>query len=119
MATADDAGKRRYAIFVVSECRTLPTTAVWDTVESRFPTIITVDNLLSILGAIDITDRDGGVGFQWQAPDLIARLNSPDELERLLAGLSALLGPESDIAMPNRRIDRKLCCWPALQGLIV
>lgn len=97
MATADDAGKRRYAAIIVAECSTLPNTVVWDAVESLFPTIITVDNLLSILSSIDITDRDGGVGFQWQAPNLIARLGSPDELERLLAGLNALVGAEPDI----------------------
>lgn len=97
LATADEVDKRRYAERVISECRELPNTIVWDAIELLFPGIISVDDLLLILDAIDITDRDGGVGFQWQAPDLIERLNSTEELERLLAGLDALLGPEPDI----------------------
>jgi hypothetical protein len=114
VATADEVGKRNYATFVVSECRTLPNTVVWDAVESLFPVIITVDDLLSILGAIDITDRDGGVGFQWQVPDLVARLNSPEDLERLLTGLNTLLGAQPDIyAETNDREEALLVALAA------
>jgi hypothetical protein len=94
MATADEASKQQYAHSVVATSTTLPPAIVWDAVEWLFPSTLRVEDLLSILARINITDRDGGVGFQWQAPDLIKRLTSAADLERLLVGLQALLGPD-------------------------
>lgn len=95
MATADDGAKRQYAARVVTECASLPPAVVWDAVEALFPPILGVGDLLTILGRVNVADRDGGVGFQWQSPDLIKRVNSPRDLEQLLSGLTALLGEET------------------------
>jgi hypothetical protein len=101
MATADEAQKSRYAAHVVAECAALPPTVVWDAVEALFPSIMDVDDLLTILGRVDVTDRAGGVGFQWQSPDLIKRIDSPADLERLLVGLTALMGEEPEHVRPE------------------
>jgi hypothetical protein len=102
MATADDAKKVGYAAQIVRECASRPPTVVWDTVETLFPSVLGIDDLLAILSRVDVTDRDGGVGFQWQSPELIGRVDDPADLERLLVGLLALIGPEPDDSRPNR-----------------
>jgi hypothetical protein len=102
MATADIAKKTDYAAHIVHHCDSRPPTVVWDAVQKLFPSILGVNDLLSILSRIDVTDRDGGLGFQWQSPELIARVNDPADLERLLAGLLILIGPETNRGRPNR-----------------
>ena len=101
MATADGAKKAQYAAGIVRDCSSVPPTVVWDAVETLFPSILGIDDLLVILGRVDVTDRDGGIGFQWQSPDLISRIEAPADLERLLVGLLALIGPESGDVMPG------------------
>lgn len=95
MAAANDELKRRYTERVASSCTTLPATVVWDAVESLFPTIISVDDLLTILRQIDLTDRDGGVGFEWQSANLVAKLTEAQALEHLLSGLLVILGVDN------------------------
>ena len=94
LATGDDSIKRQYAQRILSHCTSLPPTAVWDAVDTLFPTIIGVDELLTIIRQIDLTDRDGGVGFEWQSPKLIEKLSDKAGLERLLAGLMDMLGAD-------------------------
>jgi len=95
LATGNDSLKRRYAERIVSHCASLPPMAVWDAVDALFPTTIGVDGLLTIIRQVDLTDRDGGVGFEWQSPKLIAKLTDKTALERLLVGLMAVLGPDN------------------------
>jgi hypothetical protein len=105
MATADDAKKGEFAAQIVRECAWRPPTVVWDAVGTLFPFILGIDDLLTILSQVDVTDRDGGLGFPWQSPELIARVDDPNDLERLLVGLLTLIGPERDDNRPNR--DRR------------
>lgn len=102
IATADDDKKAQYAAQIVRDCASRPPTVVWDAVETLFPSILGIDDLLAILGRVDVTDRDGGIGFQWQSPDLVSRIDAPADLERLLVGLLALIGPEPDDVRPAR-----------------
>ena len=106
MALAGSADKRLYADRVVAECGTLPPSIVWDAVEALFPSIITVDELLTILRNVDVTDHDGGVGFQWQSADLIKRVEWAADLERLLRGLLEILGKTS-LDSPRNPGDRE------------
>jgi hypothetical protein len=102
MATADDAEKVKYVAQIVRDCASLPPTAVWDAAEKLFPSILGIDDLLAILSHIDVTDRDGGVGFEWLSPKLISRVDDPTDLERLLVGLLTLIGPEPDDLRPDQ-----------------
>ena len=95
LATGNDSLKRRYAERIVSHCASLPPTAVWDAVDALFPATIGVDALLTIIRQIDLTDRDGGVGFEWESPKLITKLTDKTALERLLAGLMDVLGVDN------------------------
>ena len=99
VAVTDPAGKRDYVAQVVRDSSSLPLTVVWDAVEELFPDVLSVDDLLTILGKVDVADTDGGVGFKWKAPDLVRRVHSVPQLEKLLAGLVAIAGDEpADIA---------------------
>jgi hypothetical protein len=92
IATADDSTKRRYAEFVLGHLSELPNALIWDAVDGLFPTFINLDDFLSISGAIDVCDSDGALGFEWQGPDLVTRIASTADLERLLQGLLSQLG---------------------------
>lgn len=93
LGTADDSIKRRYAERILTDCASLPLTAVWDAVDTLFPAVIGVDELLTIIRQVDLADRDGGVGFEWHAPKLIEKITDRETLEHLLAGLMEVLGP--------------------------
>src|SRR5258708_21342785 len=92
LAIADESTKRRYAEYVLAHLSELPNVVIWDAVEGLFPTILTSDELLAITSGTDVTDADGGLGFEWQGPDLVKRLTSQLAIEKLLRGLVAELG---------------------------
>ena len=94
-ATGDEATKQRYAEFIKANRAALPNILVWNAIDDLFPKFLSVDDLLAILANIDVTDNDGGIGFEWQSPDLVTRLNSSSDLERLLSGLLERLGGET------------------------
>ncbi len=101
MATADGAKKAEYTAQIVRDCANLPATVVWDAVTTLFPSTLGIDDLLTILSRVDITDRGGGFGFNRQSPEIISRVEDPAQLERLLVGLLTLIGPELDLLRPN------------------
>ena len=113
LATGNDSLKRRYAERLVSHCAALPPTAVWDAVDTLFPATVAVDELLTIIRQMDLTDRDGGVGFEWQSPKLIAKLTDKTALERLLAGLMDVLGPDNT-RIGHRPTDRERALLSAI-----
>jgi hypothetical protein len=112
-AAADNATKRRYAAYVVNNCATLPTMVVWNCVDALFPQVLGVDELQAILSAIDITNREGGLSFDWHGPKLIKRLRSRADLERLLQRLLELAGPQTDGDNEN---DRRAAYLPVLEA---
>lgn len=94
LATGDDHSKKECAEFVLAEYSSLPSVVTREALVQLFPAHLGVDELLTILGSVDITDRQGGLGFAWDGQRLIERLDSASDLERLLGGLLAQLGGE-------------------------
>ena len=92
MATADNAGKKRYATFVKDNCAALSTTIVWDALEGLVPLYLGADEVLSILSCIDPTGRNGGLGLDWHGTRIVERLRSRVDLEKLLLGALDQLG---------------------------
>jgi hypothetical protein len=92
LATGDDAAKNRYVVWLKANLTVVPMAVVWDTIDRLFPKHLGIETLLEILATVDITERDGGLGFDWRNPTLVARLNSVSDLEKLLSGLLTLLG---------------------------
>jgi hypothetical protein len=105
LAIADEPTKRRYAEYVLVHLSELPNVVIWDAVEGLFPTLLTPDELLAITDGTDVTDSDGGLGFEWQGPDVVKRLTSRLAVETLLRGLLAQLGgrPGSIGKLPEKR----------------
>jgi hypothetical protein len=113
--TGDDATKRRYAEFINAEHSALPDALVGSAIEGLFPNHLTVQDLLGILKSVNITDWDGWRGFEWQSPNLVNRLNSRSELERLLSGLLELLGGEiGDLSVAYPLDKREQAYFPAI-----
>jgi hypothetical protein len=110
IAAGDDELKRRYAAFVTANCATLPHMVVTDAIDGLFPAVIGVDRFLEILGQIDVGDRHSGSSVEWQMPGWVERVNTTAELERMLGGLLAQLGPEpADIGhIPDEREEAYL-----------
>jgi hypothetical protein len=112
-ATADSATKDRYARFVIDNAPQLPSTILWDAAEDLFPRHISVDDLLVIVSKIDIAASDGGLGFDWHGPKLVARITSRADLERLLLGLLAQL--DGPVAADDREATpREKAYFPAI-----
>ena len=115
LTTGDDATKRRYAELIKAECELLPTILVWEAIDGLFPIFLTVEDLLGILKVVDVAGSDGGLGFRWESPNLVNRLNSRTELERLLSGLLELLGGEiGDVSMGYPLDRREQAYFPAI-----
>jgi hypothetical protein len=91
----DEAAKRRYAELIKDSCEALPNILVWDAIDGLFPHFLDVDDLLGIISAVDISDADGGLGFEWRSPGLVDRLDARLDLERLLNGLLDQLGEDT------------------------
>ncbi len=98
LATGDEPTKRRYAEFIRADCARLPNTVVSDAIDDLFPNFLAVDDLLAIFASVDI-------GSAWQSPNIVNRLNSQSDLERLLSGLLEQLGGEIGNCgyRPNKR----------------
>jgi hypothetical protein len=92
MAAGDEATKARYGVFIKANCVSLPNTVVWDALGQLFPRYLGIDDLLHILSHVDVTDSDGGLGLDWHGPNLIERLTSQADLERLVDALLTQLG---------------------------
>jgi hypothetical protein len=92
MAAGDETQKKQYATFVMANCAALPAAVVWDALEKLFPACFGVADLLDIMSRVDVTATDGGLGLDWHGPKLVARMNTPSELEAAVTGLLSQLG---------------------------
>jgi hypothetical protein len=92
MVLANDDAKRRYADYIRKNCGVLRNTVSWDAFDELFPRFLSVDDLLQVTSQINVADRDGGLGLDWHGPKLVGKLQSTDDLERLLQGLLTQLG---------------------------
>ena len=95
LAAGDDGAQRAYADYIRQECASISTTVVWDAVESLFPRLIGVDDLLAILAVVHLGDDEGG-GFNlaWNGAELVERLTSAADLTRLIEGFLRQLEAE-------------------------
>lgn len=107
LAAGDEGAQRAYANYIKRECASIPTTVVWEAVETLFPRLIGIDDLLAILAVVRLGDDDGG-GFnlEWNGAKLVEPLKSAAELTRLTEGLLAQLeaqphGPDADVPSPK------------------
>lgn len=114
LATVDDNAKRQYAEFILTECPRLPSEMVRDAMTELFPTLFDVDGLLAILESIDIANDEGGLGFDWEGPRMVDKLDSASDLERLLGGLLTQLGGELGDHAHHLPTKREEAYFPAI-----
>jgi hypothetical protein len=116
IAVADPAAKRCYAEYVVGHLTQLPNSVIWDAAEGLFPTLLSPDELLTITGSVDLTDTDGGLGFEWQGAELVGRLQSKADIEQTLRGFLTQLGGRAGSigGPPDKRDD---AFFPAVAAL--
>jgi hypothetical protein len=88
LAAGDDGTQRAYADYIKRECVSIPTTVVWEAVESLYPRLIGVDDLLAILAVVRLgDDKGGGFNLDWNGTKLVEPLTSAVDLTRLIEGL--------------------------------
>ncbi len=92
VASANDATKRRYVAHLRSRVGEVRNAVIWDAIDDLFPALLSIDDLLFFVANTDVADRDGGIGLEWKGADLVERIPSRIDLERLLAGLLDQLG---------------------------
>lgn len=91
-ATGDAAALTRYANKIKSEAATLPARVLWEALDHLFPAVISLNELLAIMGGMSEAVRDESLSMQIQGPQLVERISTRADLETLLAGLLAQLG---------------------------
>lgn len=96
MAVATRVEKRRYAEYIRDHSACSPIVLVWDAVDELFPTDLYAEDLLSIIGTVDLNDHSGGLSLDYLGPELAGRLDSSSEAEKLLAGLIGRLDARLD-----------------------
>jgi hypothetical protein len=104
---ADEPTKRGYGQFILQNAGTISNAVVLDAVDHLFPSIIRVADLLQIFEKIDVADADHGSSVEWQIAKWIDRVATRAELEQLLEGLVAQLGPRAQELghVPDQRED--------------
>ena len=93
LATAGPAARAKYAAKIKNGFASLEGIIVWESLESLFPSEISVAELLAILRSMPQEMRDETMGLSYRGPRLVAKLKSKGELEELLKGLLDILGP--------------------------
>jgi hypothetical protein len=98
--TGDAAALARYAHKIKADAATLPARVLWEALDHLFPAVISLNELLAILGGMSEAVRDESLSMQIQGPKFAERLSTRADLEALLAGLLAQLGagPQSPYA---------------------
>ncbi len=91
-ATGDTATLARYANKIKADSAALPGRVLWEALDHLFPAVISLNELLTILGGMSETVRDESLSMQIQGPKLAEHLNTRADLEALLTGLLAQLG---------------------------
>jgi hypothetical protein len=114
VATGDEQAKKDYAEFVLAGRSTLPRHMVRDAIESLFPTLIGVGDLLAILESVDIASEEGGFGFEWEGPRLCDKLDSASDLKQILGGLLTQLGGELGERAHYAPTKREQAYFPAI-----
>lgn len=118
VATGDDQTKRRYAEYIKASCATLPDTMVLKAIESLFPDLLNVDDLLKILRSIEVTAGHGTAGASWLGSNLPGRVGNKPDIEKLLGGLLEQLGGEPSTR--GRALDkREAAYFPAIAATAI
>lgn len=92
LATANAQLLGQYAELVRSNVENMRGITVMDALEKLFPSRLSVDELLSIFGALSPAQRDESYGMQIHGPRLVERVTRRGDLEQLLSGLLDLMG---------------------------
>jgi len=113
LAAGDQGAQRAYAEYIRRECASIPTTVVWEAVETLFPTLIGVDDLLGILAVVRLGDDEGG-GFNldWDGAKLVELLTSAADLTRLIEGLPSFSWKRSSSAPAPMNRRRRMNITP-------
>jgi hypothetical protein len=114
LATGGENIKEDYAGYIIAERSALPEGMVRDAIAEFFPSGIGVGDLLSILQSEDSSNDPDRLGFQSDGPGLVDRLDSPADIEQLLAGLLTQLGGELGEHADHERTTREGRYFPAM-----
>ncbi|MCO1348068.1 hypothetical protein L0Z31_11340 (plasmid) [Burkholderia vietnamiensis] len=104
LATGDSGQRRAYAEYIKRNADTVQTEVLEAAVEGLFPDFISVDALITFFASGALKDgHSRASSLQWSSSDLVGRISSPSDLEKLIDGL----------------LDLDACEHPAIGGFLV
>ena len=114
-----EATHRDYARWIIAERSTLPASILRDAMVELFPSFIGVQDVLDILQATGGADNHGGLGFQWEGPRLVEKLDTPSGLENLLFGVVDQMGGGLREYGHHPRSEREQAYFPAIAAAVL
>lgn len=93
LVTADPGVVREYAVSILKDIESVDQNVLWDAVDNLFPAYIDVPGLLRAIAVSPMSDAAVTTSFRWQGPALVRRIKSPADMEAMVAGLMAQIGP--------------------------
>lgn len=93
--TGDAKSLSIYANRIKMNAATLPGRVLWEALDHLFPAVLSLGELLAIIGGMSEAVRDESLSLQIQGPKLVERLSTRADLETLLSGLLVQLGAGS------------------------
>ncbi len=88
LATGDSSQRRAYAEHIKRNADTVPTEVLEAAVEGLFPDFISVEDLIAFFASGALKDgQSRASSLKWSSSDLVGRISSPSDLEKLIGGL--------------------------------
>ncbi|MCQ2003128.1 hypothetical protein [Rhizobium sp. NRK18] len=82
--------KRRYAVYVRDNAKTLVATQVWDTLIECVPTVISVQELMQTIFRM-APEKNGDIGLVYRGPEIVDKVLTSPDLEQIVAAIFSKL----------------------------
>lgn len=97
-----DKDRERYTNYLKVNSNVLSSDVFWDGVESLFPSHFTVTDLIAAIEISALYLNETSFGFSYEGDELVQRIKTADDAERLLLALMAIIkaAHDNDISQP-------------------
>lgn len=90
LKVASPEDKRRYAVYVRENAKTLVTAQVWDTLIECVPTVISAQELMQTIFRM-APGKNGDIGLVYRGPEIVDKVVTSPDLEQIVAAIFSKL----------------------------